>query len=140
MPTKDVIALAIERIEEKELIGALEICRIAREADPESEEVRSTAIWARSLQPGADLKVFSIELDEALRGDDKLVVTRFVRALLRKRLGEDSGAVADLKRILEIDPKHERAQKELAALEKRAGKPADAQKSDPGLLKRLFRR
>lgn len=139
-PTKELVAMALSQVDDKELAGALEICRVAREAEPESEEVRSAAMWARSHQPGADLKVFTIELDEALRDDDKLVVTRFVRAMLRKRLGEDNGAIADLKRLLEIDPGHDRARKELERLDKPT-KPDEARdKGDPGFLKRLFRR
>ncbi len=139
MPIQKLVAQAIERVEEKEVEAALEICRIARESDPESAEVRSVAIWARSLESGADLKVFSLDLDEALRADEKLVVTRFVRGVLRKRLGEDSGALADFKKVLELEPTHPGARREMLLLEPKSQDDV-RQKGDTGFLTRLFRR
>ena len=140
LPTKSLVALAIERIEEKDGQGALEVCRIAREADPENAEIRAAAIWARSLQPSAPLKEFSVELDEALREDEHLLVSRFVRGMLRKRLGEDSGALSDFKKVIAIEPGHQQAAREIALLDPARKGPEGGQKGETGFLKRLFRR
>lgn len=139
LPTKSLVSLAVERIDEKDGQGALEVCRIAREADPENAEIRAAAIWARSLQPSAPLKEFSIELDEALRDDETLLMARFVRGLLRKRLGEDSGALSDFRKVVAVEPAHQAALREIALLEPTRKSP-DGQKGDSGFLKRLFRR
>lgn len=134
MPLPSLIKLALERLDEKDSKGALEICKIAREADPNSSEVRAIAIWAASQRPGADLKLFTIELDEAIQEGDG-VLLRIVRSALRRRLGEDKGAVADARRAVELDPSHERAKRELANLERLTSEAAQT-----GLIKRLFRR
>lgn len=134
MPLPSLIKLALERLDEKDSKGALEICKIAREADPNSSEVRAIAIWAASQRPSADLKLFTIELDEAIQEGDS-VLLRIVRSALRRRLGEDKGAITDARRAVELDPTHERAKRELANLERLTSEAAQT-----GLIKRLFRR
>jgi hypothetical protein len=134
MPLPSLIKLALERLDEKDSKGALEVCKIAREADPNNSDVRAIAIWAASQRPSADLKLFTVELDEAIQEADS-VLARIVRGVLRRRLGEDRGAVADLRKAVELDPTSDRAKKELAQLERVTSEAANT-----GIIKRLFRR
>ncbi|MFO0617795.1 MAG: hypothetical protein U0414_34710 [Polyangiaceae bacterium] len=134
MPLASLIKLALDRLDEKDSKGALEVCKIAREADPNNNDVRAIAIWAASQRPSADLKLFTIELDEAIQEKDSSLA-RIVRGVLRRRLGEDRGAVADLRRAVELDPTSERAKRELAQLERVTSEAANT-----GIIKRLFRR
>jgi hypothetical protein len=91
-------------------------------------------VWASSLKQGADIKVLEVELDDLILEKDG-AKARYVRGLLRKRLSEDKGALADFKKAIELDSTWERASREAAALEKRTEKPAEK-----GLMKRLFGR
>jgi hypothetical protein len=112
----------------------LDICKIAREADPESSDARAVAIWASTLGSGADLKVLTVELDELIQAGDR-ALCRYVRGLLRRKLGEDKGALHDFRRAAELDPSFEQAKREVAAFERTIEKPAQG-----GLFKRLFGR
>src|SRR5207245_1536802 len=135
MPLKALLDLAIERIEAKDAKEALDICKIARESDPENADVRAAAIWASTLKSGADLKVLTVELDELIQSADRALL-RYVRGLLRRRLGEDKGALNDFRRAFEIDPGLERAKREVDAVER----PSTDKPAQSGLLKRLFGR
>lgn len=134
MPLPSLIKLALDRLDEKDSKGALEVCKIAREADPNNSDVRAIAIWAASQRPAADVKLFTIELDEAIQEADS-VLLRIVRGALRRRLGEDRGAITDMRRAVELDPTSERAKRELAVLER-----ATSEAAQTGIIKRLFGR
>jgi hypothetical protein len=95
----------------------------------------ATCAWASSLEPHPELKALTVDLDELIREKDALSLPRYVRGLLRKRLGDSAGATSDFRRVLELDPDHELAQRELPAPGSGAIK-----RGDSGFLKRLFRR
>ncbi len=142
LPATALIKLAREKIDEKEPTMALEVCEIGLtkvsaelEGDPASKaELIALRCWASSLEPHPDLKALTLDLDDVIRARDSSVTPRFVRGLLRKRLGDSPGAQSDFRRVLEIEPDHAAALKELPS-------SADAAKrGETGFLKRLFRR
>ncbi len=59
---------------------------------------------------------------------------RYYRALLRRRLSDDPGAIRDLRRVIELFPAHAEAARELSLLEARRPK------EQGGFLGRLFKR
>jgi len=127
-------ALAEARLQERDLAGAEEACSLARRADPDSVASTVLATWIRSQRGGADLKALTIELDELLGASPDHRYARYYRAMLRKRLGDNAGAVRDLRRLLELTPSDAEATKALEGLE---GPPA---KPRSGLLGWLFKR
>jgi hypothetical protein len=122
------------RLLERDLEGAEEACAWARRADPDNQEIDVLAIWIRAQSAGADLKTLTIELDELLTAAPDHRNARYHRALLRKRLGDNTGAVRDLRRVLELRPSDAEAAKALEALEGPAEKPRSS------LLGWLFKR
>jgi hypothetical protein len=127
-------ALAEARLQERDIPGAEEACTLARRADPDSVETAALGAWIRSQRGGADLKGLTIELDELLGASPDHRYARYYRAMLRKRLGDNVGAVRDLRRLVELSPDDAEAARALKDLE---GPPA---KPRSGLLGWLFRR
>lgn len=103
--------------------------------DLEGLEVRALHVWARSLDSHPELKSLAVELDDLVRQRDDVATTRFVRGLLRMRLGNEASAESDFRRVLEIEPGHEGARRELRAVE-----TAGVKRGESGFLKRLLRR
>ena len=104
------------------------------QAEPESPDSAALATWIRSQRGGADLKALTIELDELLGAAPDHRDARYYRALLRKRLGDNAGAIRDLRRLLELSPSDTEATKALEGLEVPPVKPRS------GLLGWLFKR
>lgn len=122
------------RLLERDLVGAEEACSWARRAAPEDEQGAALHAWIRAQHGGADVKALTIELDELLGAAPDHRNARFYRAMLRKRLGDNTGAVRDLRRLLEATPTDAEATKALSALEGPAEKPKSS------LLGWLFKR
>ncbi|NUP14489.1 MAG: hypothetical protein HOW73_51320 [Polyangiaceae bacterium] len=143
MSVDALMKLAREKIDEKEATMAAEACEVALKKLTDEGQVPSTihievsclSAWARSLEPHPDLKALAVELDDIIREGDDVAMPRLVRGLLRSRLGNEAGATTDFRRVLEIEPRHELAQRELRGLESRTVK-----RGETGFLKRLFRR
>jgi hypothetical protein len=126
--------LATTRLAERDFDGSLEACTMARKAAPGEPDYRALSVWIRAQMPAADIQALTIELDELVAANDAHVAGRYFRALLRRRLGDDLGAIGDLRRVIELVPAHGDAARELALLESRRPKER------AGLLGRLFRR
>lgn len=148
LPFEALKQLVREKIQEKEATMAAEVCEIAlarldeRDAGPDAKdssvdraELVALHAWARSLEAHPDLKGLAMELDERIRERDDLVLPRLVRGVLRKRLGNEAGAASDFRRVLELEPGHEGAKKELASFD-----VPSVKRGETGFLKRLFRR
>lgn len=142
MPVEALLKLAREKIHEKEAATATEVCEIARqrledEGKADSAigvEVSALRCWSRSLEPHPDLKGLTVELDDLIRADDGHATVRYVRGILRKRLGNEAGSLSDFRRVVEIEPDHPGARQELSAA------PKSIKPGETGFLKRLFRR
>lgn len=139
-----LLALTLERLDEKDAEGAAEVYDVAKrrldeggKLEPASlRRLHAAGAWARMLLPGSNLKALSLELDELIREADDEVLPRWVRAQIRRKLGDGAGASSDLKRVLQLEPEHAAASKELAAL-KSIPPP---KREQPGLLRKLFGR
>jgi hypothetical protein len=126
--------LAMTKLGEHDLEGALEACSSARLAAPGEPDYGALSVWIRLQMSGADLKSLSVEIDDLLREHEGHVQARYYRALLRRKLGDDTAAIRDLTRVLELSPSHAEAARELEILAPRKA-PART-----GLLGWLFKR
>jgi hypothetical protein len=124
---------ALTRLAERDLGGAFDACAKALELEPRHPDYLALGVWIRSMMAGADVKPLALELDEVLQRHEAHVPARYYRGMLRRRLGDDAGALRDLGRVLELAPQHADAARELKHLKSR-------QQHDPGLLARLFKR
>jgi hypothetical protein len=134
LPPATLLEMAEARIESKDIDGAFRCWQLAHQAGATHPDALALGVWIRSMQPGADVKPLMVEIDELLHDGAPLVKPRFVRGLLRRRLGDTVGAARDFERVIDLDPGHPGAVRELAALEDRQSKPTG------GLLSRLFKR
>ncbi|MDI1443747.1 hypothetical protein [Polyangium sp. 6x1] len=121
-PAHALYCLATSRIAERDLAGALAACQLAREVDPTQPDYAALAVWIRSLLGGADLRARVAELDALLEARDDHAQALFYRGYLRRRIGDEPGAVQDLRRVLDLDPGHQDAARELQRIA--LGKPA----------------
>lgn len=126
--------LAVNHLAERDLLGALDACAMARKAAPGELDYIALSAWIRYQMPGADIKALAVELDEVLSANEAHVQARYYRAILRRRLGDDLGAIRDLRRVIEVFPAHSEASRELATLDPRRPKER------AGLFGRLFKR
>ncbi len=133
LPVAELLRAAEEKLQMKDVAAALELAERAYAKEPDSSDAAALRALARLQLPGADAKALAVELDERVTDDRPHLRARHARALLRRRLGDDAGAMRDLRRVLELDPGHADAARELAVLESRQAAPG-------GLLSRLFRR
>jgi hypothetical protein len=125
--------LAGSRLLARDLEGAHEACSRARAADPNDEEIAVLDAWIRAQRAGADVKALTIELDELLSASPDHRNARYYRAMLRRRLGDNAGAVRDLRILQKRTPPDAEAIAALAALETPTEKPRS------GVLGWLFR-
>ncbi|MRG92898.1 tetratricopeptide repeat protein [Polyangium spumosum] len=121
-PAHALYCLATARLGERDLVGALAACQLAREVDPTQPDYAALAVWIRSLLGGADLRARVAELDALLEARDDHAQALFYRGYLRRRVGDEQGAVQDLRRVLDLDPGHQDAARELHRIA--LGKPA----------------
>ena len=140
-------SLAEEKLKSREAALAVQACEAAQAklqlegdaASPLYHEVKALQVRGLALEPQADLKSLSIELDELIRGRDDLGITRCVRGNLRRRLGDSNGATSDYRRVLELTDEsgelHTEAKRELEELA-----PKLTARGQTGFLKRLFKR
>jgi hypothetical protein len=126
--------LAMKRLAERDLDGALEACSMARRAAPGELDYIALSVWIRAQMPGADLKALTVALDEVVALHEDHTEARYYRAILRRRLGDDLGAIRDLRRVIDQVPTHAEAARELSLLEARRPKERG------GLFGRLFKR
>lgn len=124
---------AVILLGERDFAGAARSCNAATAIEPRHPDYLALAIWIRSLQPGGDLKALLVELDELLQRHSAHVPARYYRAMLRRKLSDDAGAIRDLERVLELAPNHGDAARELRGLQSK-------QAPQGGLLSRIFKR
>jgi hypothetical protein len=144
LPPEALLKLAREKLDEKEPTMAVEVSEVGLKKLSEAGDTRCTAYselvatraWASSLEPHPQLKALTVDLDELIREKDALSLPRYVRGLLRKRLGDSAGATSDFRRVLELEPGHELALRELPSVDT----GVVSKRGETGFLKRLFRR
>jgi len=116
-----------------DLPGAEKLATKAATKDPEQVDYGALLSWIRATQPGATTAV-TTESIEALTGflarEPNHQRSLWYRGVLLKRLGNEPRAMQDFRKLLELDPKHLDATREVRIFEMRnpTGKPGEGPK------------
>lgn len=93
--------------------GALEEARKAVELDPSQADYIALLAWVESTQLNANLEELLTRIEKAQRMEPNNTRIRWYRGSLLKRLGKNGKAVGDFRFIVENDPRHVDAQREI---------------------------
>lgn len=102
--------------------------RIAFENDASQADHVALHVWIQAQKPGAELSALALQLEKAARSEPNNVRVRWYRGQLLKRMGRDREAVQDFRFIIERDPRHTDAQREVRLYAMRRG---NRTQSDP---------
>jgi hypothetical protein len=119
-PAHSMYELAMKRLSEGDRNGAFAACQAACEIDPNQPDYVLLATWIRAVIGGTNLELCVKDLDKLLEDRPDHVPSLFYRGYLRRRTGDESGAMADLQRVLELEPTHQDALRELKRIERHA--------------------
>jgi DnaJ-domain-containing protein 1 len=135
--------------------------QIAFENDPSQADHVAIHVWIQAQKPNADLTGLAVQLEKAAKAEPNNLRVRWYRGQLLKRLGRPRDALVDFKFIVERDPRHTDAHREVRLYAMRRGNrpPSDppntpsqpagpdsqgGRKSSPpkpgGLLNKLFKK
>jgi curved DNA-binding protein CbpA len=116
------------------LVQAEEEARKALAEDPNQPEYRALVAWLEAQKPGADPNAAIAVLDKVIATAPNDVRSRWYRGQLNKRAGRDTRAVRDFRAIVEQDPRHVDAQREVRLYDMRhSGRPPSDRPSDSPL-------
>jgi curved DNA-binding protein CbpA len=135
---------------------------IAYENDPTQADHVALHVWIQAQKPNPDLTSLTVQLEKAAKSEPNNLRVRWYRGQLLKRLGRAREALVDFKFIVERDPRHTDAHREVRLYAMRHGNrpsselPPDmsssssagpaSQRGDksepakPGLLNKLFKK
>jgi tetratricopeptide (TPR) repeat protein len=119
-PGQTMYEIAQRRLRDGDRQGALVACQQACEIDPDEPNYLALVTWIRAVIGGANLDTCVHALDKILRQRPDHVPALFYRGYLRRCVGDEAGALTDLYRVLELDPTHDDARRELDLIERRA--------------------
>lgn len=137
------------------LAGAEAEAKNAVDNDPTQADHVALYAWIQSLKPNAPLEECLRALDRAVQMEQNNLRVRWYRGQLLKRMSKENRAIQDFRFIVEKDPRHLDAQREIRLYEMRRSNPstggdkrqADKRQSDSqpkpaegGLLGRLFKK
>ncbi|HEU5077254.1 MAG TPA: DnaJ domain-containing protein [Polyangiaceae bacterium] len=133
-------ATAFQRAEvllkKRDLAGAEREALEAMHGDPEQAEYKALYAWVCAQSPRESYDDLVNLLDEALKAEPTNQRALWYRGQLHVRLGNPNRAIRDFKTLLEVNPKHLDAQREVRLHEmRRAGS-----KEEKGLLGKWFKR
>ncbi len=101
---------------------------IAFENDPTQADHVALHVWIQAQKPGAPLTDLAVQLEKAARTEPNNLRVRWYRGQLLKRLGREREALHDFRFIVERDPRHTDAHREVRLYAmRRANRPP----SDP---------
>ena len=100
-------------------LAALEEARKALELDPSQADYIALMAWLESNQPNANLEEILARIEKAQRMEPNNTRIRWYRGSTLKRLGKNGKAVSDFRFIVENDPRHVDAQREIRLYEMR---------------------
>jgi curved DNA-binding protein CbpA len=103
------------------LPGAEEAARAALEDAPDEADHIALVAWLQASKPGAELEVLLRELNRAAKLEDANLRVRWYRGQVLKRLGRERQAIEDFRLIVEKDPRHVDAQREIRLYEMQRG-------------------
>ncbi|HEY1535800.1 MAG TPA: hypothetical protein VGF76_17390, partial [Polyangiaceae bacterium] len=99
--------------------AALEEARRAVELDPSQADYIALLAWIESSLLNANLEEILARIEKAQRLEPNNVRIRWYRGSILKRLGKNAKAVGDFRFIVENDPRHVDAQREIRLYEMR---------------------
>ena len=122
------------------LIGALEEARKAVELDPSQADYMALLAWVESTQLNSNLEEILARIEKAQRLEPNNTRIRWYRGSILKRLGKSGRAMGDFRFIVENDPRHLDAQREIRLYEMRKAEqrrtgqksPSDRPSPPPG--------
>lgn len=124
-PRAEVISEIDKAMARRDFARAEEDSRSLAEADPEDGEAQAFLAWstARAGEGGPDeLKTALGLLDKAVNRDGKCLRAYLYRAMLHKQMGNTLPSLRDYQRVVQLDPGHVEAKREVRILEMRLRK------------------
>ncbi len=101
------------------VIGALEEARKAVELDPSQADYIALLAWVEATQLNANLEEILARIEKAQRLEPNNTRIRWYRGSILKRMGKNGKAIGDFRFIVENDPRHVDAQREIRLYEMR---------------------
>jgi tetratricopeptide (TPR) repeat protein len=94
---------------------------IAFENDPSQADHIALHVWIQAQKPTADLTDLAVQLEKAAKAEPNNLRVRWYRGQLLKRLGRAREALHDFRFIVEHDPRHTDAHREVRLYAMRRG-------------------
>jgi curved DNA-binding protein CbpA len=95
--------------------------QIAFENDPSQADHVAIHVWIQAQKPAADVTSLLVQLEKAAKSEPNNLRVRWYRGQLLKRLGRQREAMHDFKFIVERDPRHTDAHREVRLYAMRRG-------------------
>jgi len=114
------------------LPAAEEAARLAVTDAPEEADHFALVAWLAAMKPDADLRQQLKEVDRAVKAEPANLRVRWYRGQLLKRLGKERQALEDFRMIVEKDPRHVDAQREIRLYDLSRGQKKTASDAPPG--------
>jgi curved DNA-binding protein CbpA len=112
---------ALVLLKRNSLQAAEQEARRALDGDPDQADYIGLLAWIEAAKTNPDLERLLLDLDRAVDMEDNNLRVRWYRGQLLKRMGKESRALSDFRFILDRDPKHVDAQREVRLFEMRHG-------------------
>ncbi len=100
-------------------VAALEEVRKAVEMDPSQADYIALLAWVEATQLNANLEEILARIEKAQRLEPNNTRIRWYRGSILKRMGKNGKAIGDFRFIVENDPRHVDAQREIRLYEMR---------------------
>jgi DnaJ domain len=124
-PHADVVRDIEQSINKRDFAIAEQIARHLIDLDADDAEAQALAAWAVTQAGEATEEVLRAalpRLDKAVQKDTYCERAYFYRGVVHKRLGSSTAAFKDFNRVMQLNPKHVDAQREIRIFEMRARK------------------
>ena len=114
------------------LAGAEEAARLALADAPDEADHYALVAWLAAMKPDADLPRQLKEVDRAVKAEPANLRVRWYRGQLLKRVGKERQALEDFRMIVEKDPRHVDAQREIRLYDLSRGQKKVSSDAPPG--------
>lgn len=103
------------------LVLAEKEAQIAFQNDPSQADYIALHAWIQAQKPNSDLTDLAVQLEKAAKTEPNNLRVRWYRGQVLKRLGRTREALLDFRFIIERDPRHTDAQREVRLYAMRRG-------------------
>ncbi|MDB5212783.1 MAG: DnaJ-class molecular chaperone CbpA [Myxococcaceae bacterium] len=124
-PRAEMLREIDHALTKREFHAAEAASRQLASADPDDSEAQALVAWASTLAGEASedtLRAALPMLDRAVNRDRQCERAHYYRGMVHKRLGGNAAAFRDFTRVVNLNPKHVDAQREIRIFEMRARK------------------